>query len=209
MRSPVPLPAAPLMILALAALAGCELGIPAGSEPQREFNFTDMGDQPKLKPQREDLFGIRPNGMVAPPVGAVAIGEHPYRFTQAQVEAAAVAMESPLPYSLETRRRGEFVYTNVCIACHGPTGAGDGEVARLFPRPPDLMRSRARFYSNGRIFHVPMRGQGAMPSHANLVTPDDLWAVVQFIRHLQNTQPVAPPDPKDPLPQIPPKPRTP
>ncbi len=64
-----------LAIAALAmGLAGCDLGLPAGRTPHREGNFLDMGDQPKLKPQRGDLYGVRPTGLMEPPAGAVALG---------------------------------------------------------------------------------------------------------------------------------------
>jgi len=35
---------------------------------------------------------------------------------------------------------GEFLYRSFCASCHGPTGRGDGPVADLGPRPPDLTR---------------------------------------------------------------------
>ena len=47
-------------LVALAALlSGCDLGLPAGRSPHREGNRLDMIDQPKLKPQRRDIFGGR------------------------------------------------------------------------------------------------------------------------------------------------------
>ena len=59
----------------LAALAGCDVGLPAGRMPHREGNRLDMIDQPKLKPQRKDIFGSRPTGLMEPQPGTVAIGE--------------------------------------------------------------------------------------------------------------------------------------
>jgi mono/diheme cytochrome c family protein len=181
----------------LVAAAGCEMGFPSGEEPFRETNWTDMGDQPKVKPQRGDLLGLKPNGMIPTPAGAVAQGEHPYRFAQADAALAAVAMQNPLPHTPEVVAKGKWVFENTCIACHGPEAAGDGKVAKLFPKPPSLMRAKVREYTDGRIFHVPMRGQGSMPSWSKVWAPEDLWAVVHYIRDLQARLPVAPPDPKD------------
>jgi mono/diheme cytochrome c family protein len=179
------------------SLAGvaCEVGLPAGAEPHRDLNFLDMGDQPKLKPQRGDIFGSRPTGMRAASRGALAVDEHPYGFTAAQADLAGANVRNPLEPTPERVAKGKFIYDNVCVACHGPEGAGDGKVTRFFPRPPSLMTQVVRDYSDGRIFHVPMRGQASMPSHAKQVDQDDLWAVVLYIRALQSKLPVAPPPP--------------
>lgn len=178
-------------------VAACEVGLPAGQEPQTQFNWTDMEDQPKIRPQRGDLFGTKPNGTIPAPMGAVAMTEHPYRFAPDQAELAATAMTNPLPRSPEGIAKGKGVFENVCIVCHGPEAAGDGKVTKLFPKPPSLMRPVARAYTDGRIFHVPMRGQNSMPSYAKQLDPDELWAVTHYLRDLQARLPVAPPDKRD------------
>ena len=91
-----------------AALWGCDTGFPAGRTPHREFNFLDMGDQPKLKPQRADLFGGWPTGLLAPPAGAVAVDEMPYAFAVDQGDAAGALLNNPLPASPEILAHGQF-----------------------------------------------------------------------------------------------------
>ena len=186
-------------LLALPALcllaSGCEYGLPAGDEPHREFNFINMGDQPKLKPQRADRLGERPTGLMAPPPGAVAMNEHPYPYPQKQAEQAAT-QKSPLQATPRVLAKGKFLFENICIACHGPQAAGDGLVATLFPKPPSLMTQKVRDWTDGRMYHVPMRGQGSMPSHSKQITPKDLWKVILYIRSLQAKLPVAPPQAK-------------
>jgi mono/diheme cytochrome c family protein len=178
--------------LALAASA-CDLGLPAGRAPHREGNRLDMIDQPKLKPQRADIFDGRPTGTMEPPAGAVAIDETPYPFTQAQASEAGAALVNPLPRTPEVLEHGKFVYENVCITCHGPRGAGDGNLTLVFPKPPSLMTQKVRDWPDGEIFHRPMRGQGSMPSHARQVDARDVWSVVHYIRQMQAAEPVAPP----------------
>ena len=173
-------------------LPGCDAGLPAGRTPHREFNFLDMGDQPKLKPQRPDLFGARVTGLFEPPMGAVAVGETPYAYSQARGDEAGAALYNPLPASAGVLAHGRFVYENVCITCHGPRAAGDGVLTQVFPKPPSLMTQRVRDWPDGGIFHRPMRGQGSMPSHARQVSQGDIWAVVHYIRQLQGELPVAP-----------------
>lgn len=205
---------------AAALLSACDLGLPAGRTPHREGNFLDMNNQPKLKPQRKDLFGARPTGMMEPQPGTVARGATPYPYAQNEADRAGAELKNPLPASPEVLARGQFVYENVCITCHGPRGAGDGlitsasmvgdgaeakaralraagdgQVPALFPKPPSLMTQKVRDWPDGQLFHRPMRGQNSMPSHSRQVDQDDAWAVVHYIRKMQSEQPVAPPPP--------------
>jgi len=183
--------AVPAALLLLSAL-GCEYGLPAGDEPHREFNFINMGDQPKLKPQRGDLLGEKPLGLLKPPPGAVAQDDKPYPYTQKQADAAA-KVKNPLKPTSEVIAMGKWHFENICIACHGAAAAGDGLVATLFPKPPSLMTKRVRDWSDGRMYHVPMRGQGSMPGHSKQITREALWSVIHYIRSLQKKLPVAPP----------------
>lgn len=174
-------------------LAGCDLGLPAGRTPHREGNRLDMGDQPKLKPQRMDLFGTRPTGLMEPQPGTVAIGEVPYPYAQNEADRAAAELVNPLQPTPDVLAHGKFVYEHVCTTCHGPLGAGDGAVTALFPKPPSLMTQKVRDWPDGQLFHRPMRGQGSMPSHARQVDARDAWSVVLHIRKMQEAEPVAPP----------------
>jgi len=180
--------------LAFAALAsvvsGCDVGMPAGRAPHREGNRLDMVDQPKLKPQRSDLYGGRG---IQPPPGAVAVGESPYPYAQHETEKAGAELVNPLTATPAVLEHGRFVYDNVCITCHGPRGAGDGHVTAVFPRPPSLMTQKVRDWPDGQLFHRPMRGQNSMPSHARQIDATDTWSVIHYIRKMQAEEPVAPP----------------
>jgi mono/diheme cytochrome c family protein len=180
---------APAFVLSTIA---CDLGLPAGRSPHAEGNRLDMVDQPKLKPQRADIFGGRPTGLMETPLGAVAADETPYPFAQAQATEAGLALKNPLPHSPDVIAHGKFVWENVCITCHGPRGAGDGTLTLVFPKPPSLMTQRVRDWPDGEIFHRPMRGQGSMPSHARQLDARDIWSVVHYVRQMQSEEPVAP-----------------
>ena len=182
-----------LAFVALAALlAGCDLGLPAGRTPHREGNRLDMGDQPKLKPQRQDIFLARPTGVMEPQPGAVAVGEVPYPYAQNEADRAGAELVNPLQATPAVIAHGKFVYEHVCITCHGGKGAGDGVVTALFPKPPSLMTQKVRDWPDGQLFHRPMRGQNSMPSHARQVDATDAWSVIHYIREMQKTEPVAP-----------------
>ncbi len=174
-------------------LAGCDLGLPAGRTPHREGNRLDMSDQLKLKPQRKDLFGARATGLMEPQPGTVAAGDTPYPYAQNEADRAGAELVNPLEATPAVLAHGKFVYDNVCTACHGEKGAGDGKVTALFPKPPSLMTQKVRDWPDGQLFHRPMRGQNSMPSHSRQVDQRDSWSVVHYIRQMQKTEPVAPP----------------
>ncbi|MDP2319022.1 MAG: cytochrome c [Acidobacteriota bacterium] len=180
-------------VTALLALlvAGCDIGLPAGRSPHREGNRLDMVDQPRLTAQRRDLFGGRATGPMEPPAGSVAVGETPYPYAQNEADRAGAELVNPLTPSAGVVAHGKFVYENVCITCHGPRGAGDGELTALFPKPPSLMTQKVRDWPDGQLFHRPMRGQNSMPSHSRQVDAIDIWSVIHYIRQLQSVEPVA------------------
>lgn len=181
-----------LVAICTALLAACDIGMPAGRSPHREGNRLDMVDQPKFKPQRGDLYGRR---TLEPPAGAVAVNDQPYPYAQGEADRAGAELVNPLKPTPAVVAHGRFVFENVCSACHGARGAGDGHVAAVFPKPPSLMTQRVREWPDGQILHRPMRGQGSMPSHARQIDLNDAWSVVLYIRQLQAEEPVAPPAP--------------
>jgi len=180
-------------LLAVTALvAACDVGFPAGRMPHREGNRLDMIDQPKLKPQRTDIFLGRPTGVMEPQAGTIAVAQTPYPYAQNEADKAGAELVNALQPTAEVVAHGKFVYENVCITCHGPKGAGDGHVTALFPKPPSLMTQKVRDWPDGQLFHRPMRGQNSMPSHARQVDAHDVWAAIHYIRRMQTSEPVAP-----------------
>ena len=186
-----------LAVVALGSLlsVGCDLGLPAGREPHMEGNRLDMVDQPRLKPQRGDIFGGRATGLMEPQPGTVAVGETPYPYAQNEADKAGAELKNPYEATPRVMIHGKYIYDNVCYTCHGPRGAGDGPVTSLFPKPPSLMTQKVRDWPDGQLFHRPMRGQNSMPSHARQVDAYDIWSVIHYIRQMQKEEPVAPPAP--------------
>jgi len=178
-------------VLVLGAVACNEYGIPAGPSPHREFNFLDMGDQPKMKAQRGDLRG-GPSFLTPP--GAIPQDFEPYPY-KGQPDRAGVELNNPLSEGdAKMLERGKLMFERYCVPCHDATGAGKGLVIEKgFPAPPSLMTQKVRDWSDGRIFHVITDGQNIMPSYATQIRPRDRWAAVEWVRDLQSKQPVAPP----------------
>ena len=147
----------------------------------------DMAYGPRVAAQHEDP--LRPGQSVnRPPVpGTVPRNYTPYRYTQADSLQAQAELVNPLPRTASVMARGQRVYGNTCIVCHGAEGDGQGSIVPLYPMPPTLHSAKVRGWPDGRIFHVISRGQNLMPSYASQIVPEDRWAVVHFVRALQRS----------------------
>ncbi len=94
-------------------------------------------------------------------------------------------------------QRGTQVFNIFCVSCHGPTGAGDGPVAkRGFPPPPPLTTGKSVQMKDGQLFHILTYGQGSMSPMAAQLSRVRRWDVINYVRSLQqnvaaSTQPTA------------------
>lgn len=129
-----------------------------------------------------------------PPPGTIPRGTQPlsYKATPDDALRAGLELKSPLtpeetPAALE---RGAILFNRFCLPCHGPSGAGDGPVAkRGFPPPAALAADHAKQMKDGQIFHIITYGQGSMPPHAAQIDPEDRWKIILRVRQLQQVSP--------------------
>jgi len=95
----------------------------------------------------------------------------------------------PLPVTPELIRRGEERYNIYCSVCHGRIGDGRGMIVqRGFVPPPSYHNDRLsdpKQTPDSHLYDVISNGRGAMFSYAERVRPDDRWAIVAYIRVLQ------------------------
>ncbi len=96
---------------------------------------------------------------------------------------------SPTGFSAVSIERGDQVFREHCVACHGPTGAGDGPLARgLRIAPADLTAPHLLEHSDGDLFWWISHGiddpEGgmAMPGFAPALPERERWALIDFIR---------------------------
>jgi mono/diheme cytochrome c family protein len=85
--------------------------------------------------------------------------------------------------------RGRERYEIYCSPCHGLAGNGDGMIVqRGFPAPPSYHTARLRAAPAQHIFDVISNGYGVMYSYGSRVEPRDRWAIVAYVRALQQSQ---------------------
>lgn len=99
---------------------------------------------------------------------------------------------NPVPYTLEAINRGAAIYAQYCAQCHGVEGRGDGILAdSLNPRPANLTEEHVDDHTDGDIFWWITHGidQTAMPPFGNVLTEEERWTVIHFVRSLRHFVP--------------------
>src|SRR5215468_7311867 len=157
----------------------------------------DMHDNPRLQAYEDGANRQPPEGVVARGSLALAVAA-PKAATPGQAGSVG---EDGFPFKLsadaETRKkevmeildRGESRYNITCLPCHGKLGDGNGMIAmRGFRHPPTYHQDRLRSAPTSHFYDVMTNGFGAMPSYAEVVTPEDRWKIIAYIRALQASQ---------------------
>jgi len=89
------------------------------------------------------------------------------------------------PYTAASVARGDVLYADNCALCHGATGRGDGSAAAGLPiRPANLTEQHLLVHNPGDLFWRISHGMddGAMPGFADVLSPNQRWDVINFIR---------------------------
>jgi mono/diheme cytochrome c family protein len=154
------------VLIALVALAGCDNG---DATP----DWSRMITQPKLRPYGASDQFADGRAMRSPPAGTVA-----------REAVAAARMPAITRAGLV---RGRERYAIACAPCHGVAGDGDTPVARAMQRrrPPSLHEPRLVALAPDALYRVVTEGYGVMPGYASLLSADDRWAVVAYVRTLE------------------------
>jgi mono/diheme cytochrome c family protein len=83
-------------------------------------------------------------------------------------------------------------YHSMCVMCHGAPGRKPSELAQgLNPAPPALDAAALHIrYSDAELFWIIKNGirMTGMPAFGPTHTPEDLWAIVAFMRKLPRIQ---------------------
>jgi hypothetical protein len=113
----------------------------------------------------------------------------------------APAIGSSIPFRVTDAviARGRERFEINCVACHGRTGDGNGIIVqRGFTHPPSYYSQPLLDAPDSHLFDVITNGKGAMFSFDDRITPDDRWAIVAYIRTLQQAAKSAPFDARPP-----------
>ena len=130
---------------------------------------------------------LEPERLTAPE-GAVPVGGAPPTLTYVQ----AANLANPIPRSEESLERARQVYLVNCATCHGPAGDGRGPMTPYYTGNPaavvppiDFAAPRVQARTDGQLWWIVRHGLGNMPPYEDLLTDDEVWLMVLFIREVQ------------------------
>jgi mono/diheme cytochrome c family protein len=80
---------------------------------------------------------------------------------------------------------GREIYEAECLECHGKTGKGDGPKAKeLEKEVGDISNPHMWEQTDGSLFWKTTIGRRPMPSYKKLLSEDERWHAVNYIRTL-------------------------
>jgi mono/diheme cytochrome c family protein len=92
-----------------------------------------------------------------------------------------------LAQTAEGPERGQSIFRQHCMECHGASGRGDGVKAPfLSPRPGNLVSAATSAKSDKELLRTIAQGKShtAMPAWQEVLSVEDQQAVLQYIRSL-------------------------
>jgi len=84
-----------------------------------------------------------------------------------------------------TRMAGQKLYTLNCMSCHGTPGKAN--FLNLVPPPGDPATEKIQRNNDGEIFYKVTTGRGQMPSFKSVLTTDEIWNIISYIRSFNKT----------------------
>jgi mono/diheme cytochrome c family protein len=95
---------------------------------------------------------------------------------------------NPLPATAENIAAGKESFSHYCVVCHGMDGQNTGVpfADAMSPAVPSLASQQVQAYTDGqlhRIIEYGLRPSG-MPASHGILTDEEIWSAVVYIRHL-------------------------
>jgi mono/diheme cytochrome c family protein len=151
--------------------------------PQMDF-------QPKYRPEGESAFFADGRAMRPQVAGTIAQGELPDEgATGTGKEDGGFVAVAPVAVDRALVLRGQERFGIFCAPCHDATGRGHGAVVQHgYPLATDLTGDRVRGLPDGEIFNVVTHGVRNMPAYALQIPAADRWAIVAWVRVLEQAQ---------------------
>lgn len=98
------------------------------------------------------------------------------------------AEKNPLPFTADNLAAGKEAFGHYCIACHGLDGQNTGVpfADRMSPPLSSLASAEVQSYTDGQLKWIVDNGiaPSGMPASKGLLSDDEIWSIVHFLRHL-------------------------
>lgn len=84
---------------------------------------------------------------------------------------------------------GKRIYAQQCAACHGNSGKGDGPAAKFLGKQlPNFAHHAMRDQTDGELFWKITHGNPPMPTFKDILTEEEQWQVINYIRSFSPKQ---------------------
>jgi mono/diheme cytochrome c family protein len=110
------------------------------------------------------------------------------KWTKHTVTVRNKSERNPLPPTPENLAAGKEAFSHYCVACHGMDGQNTGVpfADNMSPPVPLLSSAEVQSYTDGQLKWVIDNGiePSGMPGSKGILSDDEIWSAVLFIRHL-------------------------
>jgi len=93
-----------------------------------------------------------------------------------------------LPATPANVENGRIAFSHYCVACHGLDGQNTGVpfADRMAPPVPPLNSPAVQSYTDGQLDWIMVNGlfPSGMPASKGILTDEELWSIVVYVRHL-------------------------
>jgi mono/diheme cytochrome c family protein len=102
---------------------------------------------------------------------------------------SAKKQQNPIKATPDSIQKGKAIYEKKCLSCHGESGKGDGPVAKMQSEmPQDLTDAKLMSeMTDGEIFWKISTGKDPMPKFDKILSKDDRWNVINYVRTFSGT----------------------
>ena len=104
--------------------------------------------------------------------------------------ARAAKKKNPVVPDEKSIATGKSLYAQQCLTCHGVLGKGDGPGTKDLPKKVrDLADARVAADTDGSLFWKITTGRTPMPVYEKLLTEDERWHVINYVKALTAVEP--------------------
>lgn len=165
--------AIPVLVgLAALVLAACETGAyPVDIFPEMHYQQSYRAQEPP--------FETPPEGQTSTRGSEVVVTD----FLE------ALSLKNPIAFDGTSIDRGRALFDVNCSMCHGLDGQAQTEVADRFEavgakRPASLVSENVKGQPDGALYWTITQGVGNMPAWQRLLTEEQRWVLINYIRSL-------------------------
>jgi len=140
-------------------------------------------------PQAHSMATPAPATPAAQPRGHLAFSEGTDYYNTGKMGPGNWGSGMPVEVTPALMKRGQERFNITCAMCHGATAAGNGITKQYgLATVVTLQDDRIRNMADGEIFNTITNGKNTMNPYGSILTVNDRWAIIAYLRALQRSQ---------------------